>query len=243
MIRELSDFEKTGGMYTEVDGIIYPNIILEEEEALNVGKYGLLWIGYMEENHNDRYHHQMRMGCLQRKAYEVNEEVYEMLEVIMDRSENIISVVVDNVFPLLDERCRRLLAGSLAIGYGYGGQKLVCHYLNLSQQTLCKAVAAFKNEEGCRPPCTDKFRRSGAGRKNAFEKHPGLIDFIDSILQENTYGNPMSVIAYSSLSLRDIAKEVSARMGIHISRNIVSKTLDMLDTLNNNTGFVHSHNC
>lgn len=146
----------------------------------------------------------------------------------MDRSENIISVVVDNVFPLLDERCRRLLAGSLAIGYGYGGQKLVCHYSNLSQQTLCKAVAELKNEEGCRPPCTDKSRRSGAGRKNAFEKHPGLIDFIDSILQENTYGNPMSVIAYSSLSLRDIAKEVSARTGIHISQNIVSNALDML---------------
>lgn len=146
----------------------------------------------------------------------------------MDRSENIISVVVDNVFPLLDERCRRLLAGSLAIGYGYGGQKLVCQYSNLSQQTLCKAVAELKNEEDRKPPRTDKSRRAGAGRKNSFEKHPGLIDFIDSILQENTYGNPMSVIAYSSLSLRDIAKEVSARMGIHISQNIVSKALDML---------------
>lgn len=85
MIRELLDFEKTGGTYTEVDGILYPNIILEEEEALNVGKYGLLWIGYMEENHNDRYHYLMRMGCLQRKAYEVNEEAYEMLEQIMNK--------------------------------------------------------------------------------------------------------------------------------------------------------------
>lgn len=46
MSRELSDFEKMGGTYTEVDGILYPNIILEEEEALNVGKYGLLWLGY-----------------------------------------------------------------------------------------------------------------------------------------------------------------------------------------------------
>lgn len=38
----------------------------------------------------------------------------------------------------------------------------------------------------------------------------------------------MSVIAYSSLSLRDIAKEVSAQTGIQISQNIVSKALDML---------------
>lgn len=85
MSRELPDFEKMGGTYTEVDGIFYPNIIVEKEEPLNIGKYGLLWLGYMEENHNDRYRHLMRMGCLQRKAYEVNEEAYEMLAQIMNQ--------------------------------------------------------------------------------------------------------------------------------------------------------------
>lgn len=85
MSRELSDFEKIGGTYTEVDGIFYPNIIVEKEEPLIIGKYGLLWLGYMEENHNDRYRHLMRMGCLQRKAYAVNEEAYEMLEQIMNK--------------------------------------------------------------------------------------------------------------------------------------------------------------
>ena len=59
MSRELPDFEKMGGTYTEVDGIFYPNIIVEKEEPLNIGKYGLLWLGYMEENHNDRYRHLM----------------------------------------------------------------------------------------------------------------------------------------------------------------------------------------
>lgn len=85
MSKELSSFEKMGGTYTEVDGIFYPNIVTEKEEQRNIGKYGLLWIRYMKENEIDRYRHLIRMGNLQRKAYEVNEEAYEMLEQITNK--------------------------------------------------------------------------------------------------------------------------------------------------------------
>ena len=83
--KELSSFERMGGTYTEVDGIFYPNIDLEKEETLDIGKYGSMWVRYMKENHTDRYRHLMRMGNLQRKAYEVNEEAYEMLEQITNK--------------------------------------------------------------------------------------------------------------------------------------------------------------
>ena len=43
----------------------------------------------------------------------------------MERDEKIIKEVVEDIFPILNEKQRRLLAGSLAKGYGYGGQKLV----------------------------------------------------------------------------------------------------------------------
>ncbi len=85
MSKELSSFERMGGTYTEVDGIFYPNIEFDKEESLNIGKYGLMWIRYMKENHADRYRHLIRMGSVQRKAYEVNEEAYEMLEHIMNQ--------------------------------------------------------------------------------------------------------------------------------------------------------------
>ncbi len=67
----------------------------------------------------------------------------------MDRAENIIKEVTQNLFGLLDEKQRRLLAGHLAIGYGYGGQKLVCKYAGLTQQTLCKAVVEIKERLPC----------------------------------------------------------------------------------------------
>lgn len=85
MSREISTYEAMGGTYTEVDGVLYPNIVVLEEVDVWAGKYGLLWIDYMKTNHTDRYRHHIRMGTLNSKAFEVNEEVYEMLEGIMNQ--------------------------------------------------------------------------------------------------------------------------------------------------------------
>ena len=85
MSRELSTYEAMGGTYTEVDGVLYPNIKVSEEADVWVGKYGLLWMNYMKSNHAERYRHHIRMGTLNTKALEVNEEAYEMLEGIVNQ--------------------------------------------------------------------------------------------------------------------------------------------------------------
>ena len=93
MSRELSLYEAMGGTYTEVNGILYPNISVEAKEpntdsaitSTNIGKYGHLWIFYMKENHPDRYRYHLRTNQLHVKAKEVNEEAYEMLEGIVNQ--------------------------------------------------------------------------------------------------------------------------------------------------------------
>ena len=85
MSRELSTYEAMGGTYTEVDGVFYPNITVSEKSDVWVGKYGLLWIDYMNSNHAERYSHHIRMGTLHIKAFEVNEEAFEMLEGIVNQ--------------------------------------------------------------------------------------------------------------------------------------------------------------
>lgn len=85
MSREISTYEAMGGTYTEVDGVLYPNIVVSEEANVWVGKYGLLWMDYMKSNHADRHRHHIRMGTLNTKALEVNEEAYEMLEGIVSQ--------------------------------------------------------------------------------------------------------------------------------------------------------------
>lgn len=85
MSRELSTYEAMGGTYTEVDGVLYPNIKVSEEADVWAGKYGLLWIDYMKSNHAERYRYHIRMGTLNSKAFEVNDEAYEMLEEIINQ--------------------------------------------------------------------------------------------------------------------------------------------------------------
>jgi hypothetical protein len=85
MSRELSTYEAMDGTYTEVNGVLYPNITISEKVDVWVGKYGLSWIDYMKSNYSERYKHHIRMGTLNTKAFEVNEEAYEMLEGIMNQ--------------------------------------------------------------------------------------------------------------------------------------------------------------
>lgn len=83
---EQTTFEKLGIEYEERDGLLYPQITTPEDLPLgSVGKYGLLWISYMKENHYDRYRHCLRLGRLTAEACAVNEEAYRMLERIMER--------------------------------------------------------------------------------------------------------------------------------------------------------------
>lgn len=95
MSRELSLYEAMGGTYRSVDGILYPNIGMDDVDTksdmasvvttADIGKYGHLWITYMKENHPDRYRHHVRMGQLHISAKEVNEEAYEMLDRIVGK--------------------------------------------------------------------------------------------------------------------------------------------------------------
>ena len=45
-------FEELGVEYKEVDGILYPLLSVDEAEynLADIGKYGWMWLRYMEEN-------------------------------------------------------------------------------------------------------------------------------------------------------------------------------------------------
>ena len=69
--------------YVERDGILYPVLTIPKDMELSaVGKYGLLWLSFMKENHKQRYRTLARLGCINRQAFRVNEDAYEMLDTI-----------------------------------------------------------------------------------------------------------------------------------------------------------------
>lgn len=70
--------------YVEKDGILYPLLTIPVDMELSaVGKYGLLWLSYMKENYKGRFRTLTRLGCVNQTAHKVNEEVYEMLDIII----------------------------------------------------------------------------------------------------------------------------------------------------------------
>ena len=74
-------FEKLGVPYGEKDGILYPLITVEiKEENADIGKYGRLWMKYIQSEYPQRYRSLVRFGELYSKAIEVNEVAYELLE-------------------------------------------------------------------------------------------------------------------------------------------------------------------
>ena len=69
--------------YVERDGIFYSFIgFLEDTSIGKVGKYGLMWIAYMKENHNYQYSHLVRIGELNVIVIEVDEEENAMADTI-----------------------------------------------------------------------------------------------------------------------------------------------------------------
>ena len=83
MKKELSIFEQMGGTYTEVDGIFYPNLVANPEKNVLVGKYGTIWMCFMEEKYPMRHLELHMDGELRLKAAEVNEEAWEVLDTMV----------------------------------------------------------------------------------------------------------------------------------------------------------------
>lgn len=84
-------YEQMGGTYAEIDRIFYPNITLEDgiaEQNDFCGKYGDMWKKHMYDNRNADYRHYLFTGKLNEKAREINEQAYEMLDVIMNQYMN-----------------------------------------------------------------------------------------------------------------------------------------------------------
>ena len=115
-----------------------------------------------------------------------------------------ITGIMEQVFQtmpqLLDERQRRLLAASIAKGYGHGGIKLVSDVSGMDVRTIRSGIREI--ESGTTTfSRQDKLRKKRAGRKAVKQLQPDLLDDMKAIVENNTYGDPQKVISWTNLSL------------------------------------------
>ena len=130
-----------------------------------------------------------------------------------------------SVWPLLDERTRRIMAASEARALGHGGVSLVRRACGLSRKAIAKGIREI--EEGF-VPMEGRIRRPGAGRKPLTVSDPGLVEQLEEMIEVQTRGDPESPLRWICKSTRAIAKEL-ARHKHPVSHTKVAQILHDLD--------------
>jgi hypothetical protein len=126
----------------------------------------------------------------------------------------------------LDERAKRLWAGSEAITFGRGGIRAVAEALGISAQVVIEGSRELKGEgPGLVPPAAPgRQRRPGGGRKAKAKQEPGLVKAIEQIVDPATRGDPMRALKWTSKSLDKIGEELK-QQGWQVSPPTISKIL------------------
>ena len=97
------------------------------------------------------------------------------------------------VLPLLNERQQRLMAAAAVELFGRGGQARVAEAAGMSRNTL---IAGAKELAGGAGP-SPRVRRPGAGRKKAIDVDPELLVVLDSLVEPESRGDPMSPLRWT----------------------------------------------
>ena len=129
------------------------------------------------------------------------------------------------VWPLLDERTRRIMAASEAMAQGYGGVTLVSRACGLSRKAITKGIREI--EKGDVPP-EGRIRHRGAGRKAITVSDPLLLSALDKLIDGETRGDPQSPLKWICKSTRTIAAHL-VKQKHPVSHEKVAQILRDLD--------------
>lgn len=122
------------------------------------------------------------------------------------------------VASLFDERHRRYFYASLAVIFG---EKVVREITGADIQTIRRGLTELAEDDWRTAP--DRVRMPGAGRPPIEEKYLAkgidIRKIVKDMLDTETYGDPESTKAYTTLSGAKVAKHLLEKHGINISRN------------------------
>jgi hypothetical protein len=125
------------------------------------------------------------------------------------------------VSPLLDERARRLMAGSEALAIGRGGVAAVSRATGLARTTVARGVEDVRAGDH---PGRGRVRRPGAGRPPIEQRDPTLRADLEALIEPTTRGDPESPLRWTTRSVRNLAAEL-VRQGHAVSHQTVSELL------------------
>ncbi len=141
---------------------------------------------------------------------------------IIDEAEALLAAKFAALFPHLDERQRRLVAGAEARSLGHGGIRVVARAAGMREGTVSDGAAEL--ESGAAP--LGRIRRPGGGRKKLTELDPALLPALLALVEPQERGDPMSPLRWTAKSTRALAAELT-RQGHVIGADTVAELLGM----------------
>lgn len=118
----------------------------------------------------------------------------------------------------LSEKDRRRYAAVEALKLGRGGLSYISQLLGCDDEAMQLGKQELQDDTRLHQSCV---RRSGGGRKSAFETHPGLDETFLAVIAHHTAGSPMTdTTKWTHLTRQEIAQLMQAE-GIAISVTVV----------------------
>ena len=139
---------------------------------------------------------------------------------------NIMAFLYNGCRPILDEAQRRLVLGQMVLKADCRGAiamltKLTGVAFRTIKRGCIEALAAEENRSG-------SVRVEGGGRKSVESNYPDILEYVQNILDEATYGSPETGRKWTSLSHQDIADELESRHGIQVCANTAGRLIEKL---------------
>ena len=122
--------------------------------------------------------------------------------------------------PTMDERARRLWAGTEAGAIGYGGVAAVARATGMAISTVRKGRDEAR--AGARREDVVNVRRS-AGKRPFEAAHPEVWPALENLVDPLTRGDPESPLRWTCKSNRVLSDELFERHGIQLSDKTVAK--------------------
>jgi hypothetical protein len=125
------------------------------------------------------------------------------------------------VLGALSESQARWYVARETLALGRGGLKAMNELTGMSRPTILKGIRELQQH---RELPSERIRQPGGGRKRLEESDQGLEAALEQIMEENTAGDPMSLLRWTNKSTVRIADELT-RLGHSVSDETVRRRL------------------
>ncbi len=130
-----------------------------------------------------------------------------------------------NYLSNLNELDARHYVALWAMELGWGGISKVNKLTKKSMDTIRKGIFEIQTKSNFKK--NGRLRKLGGGRKKIIDKNPKIKKYIETILDENTAGNPMNALKWTNKSTYIIAQELVAKNN-KISEDTVGRIIKKL---------------